>query len=58
MVRILGDLCENFGDDEHEILDLGKIYMDISQHKNLPLLNLDFFCRFKSKSIKKFGDKK
>ena len=43
MVRILGDLCENFGDDEHEILDQGKIYMDISQHKNLPLLNLDFF---------------
>ena len=45
MVRILGDLCENFGDDEHEILDVGKIYMDISQQKNLPLLNLDLFLQ-------------
>ena len=36
---------------------LGKVYMDISQHKNHPLLNLDF-CRFESKQRKMFGDKK
>ena len=34
----------------------GKIYMDISQHKNRPQLNLDF-CRFESKPRKKFGGK-